>query len=89
MKRYPLIGIDAFNNHARISADVVAFTGHNEYFRITCPAMGELTLITPKGSYPLKRHTQLNIFQGTCDGVKVHVSLKKIVGELRYWPKGE
>lgn len=84
MKRYKLTAVDAIGRPARIADDVIAFESEDGYFRII-KRMGEIQIITPKASYVLKRHTQLNIYQGTCGGHKVHVSLKKIVGELRYW----
>ena len=43
------------------------------------------TISTPKGSYNLSKYPTLNIFTGVCNGTKVHVSLKKVVGELRTW----
>ena len=36
-------------------------------------------------SFILPKHKTLNIYTGICNGIKVHVSLKKMVGELRYW----
>lgn len=40
---------------------------------------------TNKDFYILDRHEKLNIYMGEANGHKVHVSLKKLVGELRYW----
>lgn len=44
-------------------------------------------LRTKKGSYMLKKHDQLNIYTGECNGIKVHVVLKKMVGTVIFWPK--
>lgn len=85
MKRYDLAGITATNKPARIAADVVGFVNHSDYFNVHAVSKDSLQLSTPKGSYTLLKHATLNIYQGTCNGRKVHVSLKKIVGELRFW----
>ena len=46
----------------------------------------ELFLETPKGRYPMKFNQSAGIWQYTTPlGHKIHVSLKKVVGELRYW----
>ena len=45
----------------------------------------DLVLVTKKGRYTLKKHASLNLYQGQCDGIKVHVSLKKIIGKLVAW----
>ena len=44
-------------------------------------------VITPKqpGGYPLDKHPTQNYYYGVCNGIKVQISLKKIVGELRAW----
>ena len=42
-------------------------------------------LITKNGEYILNKHPTQNYFLGECRGYKVHVSLKKIVGEIRHW----
>ena len=44
-----------------------------------------VNVTTERGSYELLKHPTLNIYVGECMGYKVHVSLKKEVGELRYW----
>lgn len=44
-----------------------------------------LFLTTPKGKYELKFNAGAGIWQCTANGRKLHVSLKKVVGELRYW----
>ena len=42
-------------------------------------------LTTPKGEYTLTKHANLNIYQGVINGVKVRLTLKKVVGTLTYW----
>lgn len=44
-----------------------------------------ITLITKRDRYELPKHPTLNIYCGECNGTKVHVSLKKLVGKLIYW----
>lgn len=83
MKRVPLLGINALGNTAKFGHEVDQFTDANKYFSIR-PYL-PVTLVTPKGSYPLTKHGSLNIYSGICNGHKVHVSLKKVVGEVRFW----
>jgi hypothetical protein len=45
----------------------------------------QIKLTTRKGSYILNKHSTMNYFWGTCAGVKVQVSLKTLVGEIRSW----
>lgn len=85
MKRYALKGVDAINNNARVSEDVIAFIGHNNYFKVVDHKRNFVMLITPKGSYRLDKHPTQEIYTGEAKGHKVHVSLKKIVGEIRFW----
>ena len=42
-------------------------------------------LKTTKGEYTLMKHVTMNYYHGECAGVKVQVSLKKQVGEIRAW----
>lgn len=85
MKRFALTGVTALSQPARISADVTKFTGHNDYFTVADKGFGNIELSTPKGSYLLKKHTNQNYYHGTCAGRKVHIILKKIVGEVLFW----
>ena len=48
-----------------------------------CPDFIKLT--TDKGEYRLPKHETQNYYHGVCNGTKVQVSLKKVVGELRAW----
>ena len=43
------------------------------------------TVATVKGQYTLTKHDTLNIYQGECNGIKVHFTKKKIVAQLIYW----
>jgi hypothetical protein len=56
------------------------------YFRvIPCLDGINYNLQTPKGTYVLTRNKAQNIHQANINGIKIQVSIKKIVGELRYW----
>ena len=53
---------------------------------------GKRYLKTDKGYYTFIKHPTQNYWvpednNGTCGGLKVQISLKQIVGELRYWTK--
>ncbi|RLB94158.1 MAG: hypothetical protein DRH26_01980 [Deltaproteobacteria bacterium] len=86
-----LTGINVLGERVKFLKDVVEFTDDNSYFSITMGDANSVKLITPKGTYYLKKHTSLNIYSGICGDTKVRVSLKKIVGLLSYWaePKAE
>ncbi len=42
-------------------------------------------MVTNKGEFLLDEHSTNNYWFATCSGIKVQVSLKKMIGELRYW----
>jgi hypothetical protein len=84
MQRYELHGTDAIGNRARVGNDVMAFVGHNNYFKVIDHQRGFIMLVTPKGSYRLNYDNKTKTFTGTCRDHKVSVSLKKIKGELTY-----
>jgi len=88
MEKYTLVGKTALDQTARINAEVVKFTGHNDYFHVTLSEDGKsVTVITGKGCYYIRKHPTLNVFTGYCNGVRTEITLKKIVGELRFWKK--
>ena len=85
MKRLSLSGVNSLNEQVKLNKHVVKFITDDNYMSITMLNFLNLELVTPKGTYNLQRNPKLNIYQGNCNGHKVHVSLKKIVGEIRYW----
>lgn len=85
MKRFALKGVDALQKPVRLGKEVVSFINDTEYFSITKLSGSALKMVTPKGVYTLKKHTNQNYFHGVCKDRKVQVSLKATVGELRYW----
>lgn len=89
LHKVQLVGMDKSGNVVKSSdADkVVRFVGGKEgYFEVTlCDNLLGVEVVTPKGRYHVPINSALNIFQGVLKGTKVHISLKKIVGELRYW----
>jgi hypothetical protein len=84
MRRIALVGVNALLEPVKLSNKVVSFVDSTHYITIEKSSPGVIKLMTLKGTYFLKRHTQLNIYQGECAGRKVNVSLKKIVGEVRF-----
>lgn len=67
------------------SSDIYAM--QNEDASITVKRIDDntLELITPKGSYKLIKHPTINMYQAKCQGTKVQVTLKTLVGTLRSW----
>ena len=84
-KRISLVGLDVTGKHVSTGKDVVRFGDINDTIVICNHTDKFCELYTRKDIYKLIKHLKLNIYTGTCNGHRVHVSLKKIVGELRYW----
>jgi len=84
MNRRKVVGYKKDGSPARIQSEVAYFSDEKGYFKITNTRKG-IRLVTPKGVYLFKKHQSLNIHQATCGGHKTHISLKKIVGEIRWW----
>lgn len=85
-----LAGLNASGNVAKTheSGSVFVFISADKAFQIILPVDDDktyVTLHTVNGRYRLKKHPTLNIYTGVCNGHHVHLSLKKVVGELRYW----
>lgn len=85
MKQFKLQGVNMLGEVVKLSADVAHFQDPEGNFEISLDTPGTIKLVTTKGSYILKRHTSLNVFMGECNGHKVLVTLKKVVGLLTYW----
>ena len=86
MKRFKLVGLKTDGTVAQYGNEVHHFTNDTSYFKASVIADGKLLeLITPKGTYTLEKHTTANRYQGICNGRKVHVTLKKVVGQVLYW----
>ena len=85
MKQFKLQGVNALNEKVQYAKDVSHFVNENLYFRVEKSSPGTLKLVTPKGSYYLRRNTQQNIFQGTFGGHKVQIHLKKVSGWIGYY----
>jgi hypothetical protein len=85
MKRIDLRGVDALGNVVPVKSAVVEYTDFDRYFSVRGVTGLSLTLVTPKGSYQLNKHRTMGIYLGVCGGHKVHVSIKKTIGEIRYW----
>ena len=85
MERISLVGLDIDGKPARISKNVVHFNNVQDTLSICNRTDKFCELHTQKAMYKLIKHAKLNIYTSTCNGHKVQVSLKKVVGELRYW----
>ena len=85
MERISLVGLDIDGKPARIGKNVVRFSNTQDTLTICNHTDKFYELHTQKAMYKLIKHTKLNIYTGTCNGYKIQVSLKKVVGELRYW----
>ena len=65
--------------------NVAYFLDSEKKFRVANVTDNIAELLTKKDSYILKKHPTANRYQGTCNGVKVHFTMKQIVGKLIYW----
>lgn len=71
---------------AESSPTLATFETNPKGFKVVA-VTGEstVTLTTRKGKYILPKHATMNFYHGICAGIKVQVSLKKQVGEIRSW----
>lgn len=91
----PLVGVIRGKDGAKDTiakthqaAQVWYFGGrHGKFiFKVYFLTTGELKLISSKLEMLLVKHPSQNYYHGTSPtGTKVQVTLKKIVGELRFW----
>jgi hypothetical protein len=85
MKRINLFGINNIGEPVKLAKDVRSFTNDKAYFDVEILDEKEILITTPNGVYSIQKHAVSNTYQGICAGHKVHVSLKKVTGELRFW----
>ena len=90
MRRIALVGVNALGESVKYGNEVVKFTDAKNYFSVTVNIddngiYAACQVVTPKDTYILLKHSTQNSYHGVCNGRRVHVSLKKIVGEIRYW----
>lgn len=88
MDTLALTGFNAVGNTPQLGKDVVYFSDIKGNVTITKDFLGgkeAIALTTKRQTYVLYKHASLNIYTGVANGHKVHVSLKKLVGEVRYW----
>ena len=92
MHRITLTGmVDGLPAKTHQANDVVYFVangpkGTPDYFTVDNTVEGTPTLITPKGQYDLVWSRSGQYYEPKHDmGVKLHVTLKKITGQLIYW----
>ena len=84
MRKIALAGVNALNEVQKLGKNVIKFTDEKNYFGITVH-QNDLKMITPHGVYYLKKSATQNIFAGPCKGRRVEVTIRKIVGEVRFW----
>ena len=84
MRKIALTGVNALNEVQKLGKNVIKFTDEKNYFGITVH-QNTLKMITPQDVYYLKRHASENYFHGICRGRRVQVTIRKIVGEVRFW----
>lgn len=88
LKRIKLYGY--LEDHTRAKtheAKLVAYFSDAERKQIKTYVINKEIIIvnTRKSQSRLKKHKSLNYYLGVINGIKVQVSLKKLVGEVRYW----
>ena len=85
MKQIELIGLKEDSKPAYFGKEVTEFRDKTGKMGVTPSISGDyVTLFTRKGEYKLLKHSSKNLFIGTCNGVIVHVSLKKVIGKIIY-----
>lgn len=79
-----LTGVTPVGKAARLGSEVHRFVNMED--TISAKLMdGQVNIVTHKGNYMLRKHPAANYYYGTLNGVKVQITVRKIVAELRYW----
>jgi hypothetical protein len=93
MTKMKLVGVNALNEIVKLSKEVYLFSDMDGKVSVTIEDSSTVKLVTSKGVFFLKKHPTLNIYQGVMKSsvpkardYKCHIILKKVVGELIYWP---
>lgn len=77
---YAARGMEVFENSQQNNVPVSTKT-----IFVTRTRDDMVNLCTAKGSYILHKHPVHNLYMGECNGVKVHVTLKVLVGKVIFW----
>ena len=86
MQSRELAGYDKNGNFALSSKDVSFYHTKDTTILVFPDTADTIFIETSKsGRNTLKRHLTQNYYHGTLNGVKVQVSLKKLVGTVRWW----
>ena len=70
------------------SREVVRFQSADRSYKVSYAVShnkNALLLETPNDNYILGKHYMHNFYLGECKGIKVHVTLKKVIGEIQHW----
>lgn len=84
MTKIQIAGVNALDEAVQLSKDVVKFTDDKSRVSVTIVDQATVRLVTTKGSYTLAKHPTLNMYQGTFNGHKCQITLKKIIGTITY-----
>jgi hypothetical protein len=89
-KRIKLIGTleDGTVAKTRQAKEVVMFVSRDRKYKVSYAVShnkDSLFLETPNDNYILGKHYMHNYYWGECKGIKVHVTLKKVIGEIQHW----
>jgi len=66
------------------SGDVEYFRSENNLVSIR-QSLDGLIVITPNGQFEMEKHPSQNYYHAVNAGYKIQCTLKKVVGEMRYW----
>ena len=70
----------------QVDHEDIVFQSVDAYFRVSRSNLPDIiTVTTPKSIFSLVKHESQNYYHTVYNGVKIQVSLKKQVGEIRYW----
>lgn len=81
-KSFRLEAVNALGETVRTAKERSYFVGNKNYFRID-PSEAAVKLTTPRGVYYLKKDHR-GIYAGSFKGVKIEISLQKVVGTISY-----
>ena len=82
---HKLQGVNSLGEPVQLGSEVVKFVDEKRNFTVNRIGTLQVEVITKQGVYHLKKHATQNTYMGVCGKTKVHVSLKQVVGTIRYW----
>jgi len=91
LKKYRVTGISPDEpvtpQTCSLKGQVYYYRSENDKIRVSniCDGSEQIKLSTQHGVYRLDKHPSQNMYTGECQGVKVHIMLKPMVGEMIFW----